>query len=58
MTMCISSWCNVETLLKPVMIFVNPVVKHEFALDWGDGGACFKETKLFENYAIHLARFV
>ncbi len=25
MSMFISSWCNVETLLKPEMIFVNPV---------------------------------
>ncbi len=27
MNVFISSWCNVETLLKPEMIFVNPVVK-------------------------------
>ncbi len=27
MNVFISSWCNVETLLKPEMILVNPVVK-------------------------------
>ncbi len=27
MNVFISSWCNVETLLKPEMILVNPVIK-------------------------------
>ncbi len=31
----ISSWCNVETLIKSEMIFVNPVVKCcECAQNW------------------------
>ncbi len=32
----ISSWCDAETLLKPEMIFVNPVFKffHHLTNDW------------------------